>query len=37
MDRGERWPDTVHLSDADIGEFEIRDQKPLHVGKLATV
>jgi hypothetical protein len=32
----ERRPDTVHLSDSGIGEFEIRDQKPLHVGKLAS-
>lgn len=27
-------PATLRLTDAGIGEFEIRDQKPLHLGKL---
>lgn len=30
-----RRPHTVRLSDPELGEFEIRDQKPLNVGKLA--
>lgn len=31
----QRRPETIRLSDPDLGEFEVRDQKPLSLSKLA--